>query len=226
MREATSPLLLLFLLDANRAVGGDFIDEVRSCDHLGKVRILLEDVQDVGVLRSITQYMGVISAGFLGVRRNRAGFDNRFVQLAFFENFLAAGGNEIANIAAERIDTSLQLSRIKIDVQLAVGCRKNSGVVRARGLPKFGQSDFECASGIEIEARVFLWRVVASNAERLRLVARGGFVSDQEFRFVGTEKAKNDGPSLVFKTRKIALAWNVLGLAVCTASVACQTAWS
>src|SRR5215813_8473597 len=100
MTEATSLLPLLFLLDANRAVGGDFVGEVGGAYRFRKRRILLENVEDVGVFRRVAEHVRVKSGDDFPAFR-RGSFDDGFVQLALFQNLLAVGGNQIANIPAE-----------------------------------------------------------------------------------------------------------------------------
>src|SRR5262244_1799678 len=106
MSEATSRLLLLLLLDTNETVGCDFVNEMRSADEFGERRILLEYTQDIGVFGHITEHMGMKASGRLFALCRR-GFNDGFVQLAFFENVLAIGRNQITDIAAEWIDPSL-----------------------------------------------------------------------------------------------------------------------
>src|SRR5215467_3129791 len=64
--------LPFLLLDANGAVGRDFVDKVRGRDDFRDRRVPLQDVQDIAVFRNVAEYMSVNTRNLLfGPARNR-----------------------------------------------------------------------------------------------------------------------------------------------------------
>src|SRR5262249_17437338 len=147
----------------NRAVSSDFVDEMGGGDQFREARILLENVQYVSVFWNVTRQVGVESASLLAAGGNRV--MNGFVQLTFFQDFLAVGRNEVTHIAAERIDPGLELRRVEINVELSVMGGEDGGIVWARGLPEVCKSSFECAGSEKIKTCVLLWWIVGADHE-------------------------------------------------------------
>src|SRR5215470_8021249 len=173
-------LFFPFLLDANRAVGGDFVVEVSGGDQLWNRRILLQHVQDVAVLGGVAQDVGVNAGSGFPAPGGRC-LDDGLVHLALFKNFPSVARNEVAQIAAQRIKAGLLLCGIKVDIELTVARWENGGVVGTPRAAKIGERDLEGAGRKQVKARVFLGRVDMAYAEDVRLTALNGFVADEEF---------------------------------------------
>ncbi len=156
--------------------------------------------------------------GFVGSRV----FDDGFVELVLFENFSAVGAEEIADIAAEWIDASFGLHWIDVDEELVERGGQDRIVVRAFFTVKIREGQVDGFGGMQEKVFIWSWRRYFVNGKFLRLGLLDRFVVDFKGSFFGIEFAKDDSPFAVLAIQR----WPsmVLGLAVWTASEACQAA--
>ena len=90
----------------------------------------MEHVQDVAVFGGVAQDMGVNAGCGFPAPGGRC-LDDGLVHLALFKNFPSVARNEVAQIAAQRIDSGLLLCGIKVDIELTIARWENGGVVQA-----------------------------------------------------------------------------------------------
>jgi len=86
-------------------------------------------VKYVGVFRQIAQDVGMKAGckllSLVGGRR----FQDGLVHLTLFENFRSVSNQQIANIAAKRVDARLGLRRVEVNVELVLWGRENRVIV-------------------------------------------------------------------------------------------------
>src|SRR5258708_13389229 len=83
---AEATLLFPFLLHLNRSIREDLIQEMRRAHELRYRRILLQDVEDVGVFRHVAEHMGMKSP-FHFFPFRRPAFAPPFLHLSLNSNF-------------------------------------------------------------------------------------------------------------------------------------------
>src|SRR5579859_2621175 len=82
------------------------------------------------------------------------GLEDGFMELARFDDFRAIGGNQITDIAAERIDARFGLRGIDVDEELVLRGGQNGHVVGTIFAVERMLSEFDGAGGEKIEAVV------------------------------------------------------------------------